>query len=269
MFRLWIGFVVIMMSVPLHAADPRTPYVVGHRGLLHHAPENTLAGFRACLNLRIGFEFDVTRSKDGTLVCIHDDSVNRTTNGQGRVADMTLEQLRQLDAGSRFDQKFAGEKIPTIDEVLKLIAEYRDYDVLITVDLKAAGVEQDVVQLAEKYRVLHRLLFIGTTISSPAVRKQLKSASHQAITAALANNSGEFAHALAADADWVYLRFLPNAEQMQAIRQVKKRVFIAGKFISENQPGNWRQMQEQEVDGILTDFPLTMAHHFRLSRQKP
>ena len=56
----------------IHAADP---LVVAHRGLLRHAPENTLANFRACLELRLGFEFDVARTKDGHLVCIHDDTL--------------------------------------------------------------------------------------------------------------------------------------------------------------------------------------------------
>ena len=102
-----------------HAADP---LIVAHRGLLLHAPENTLANFRACLELRIGFEFDVQRTKDGHLVCIHDDTVDRTTNGKGQVSELTLEEIRKLDAGSWFDPKFAGEKVPTVEEILKLVS---------------------------------------------------------------------------------------------------------------------------------------------------
>ena len=67
------------------AADP--PLIVAHRGLLLHAPENTLANFRACLELRLGFEFNVARTKDGHLICIHDNTVDRTTNGEGKVSD--------------------------------------------------------------------------------------------------------------------------------------------------------------------------------------
>ena len=63
------------------AAEPR-PLIVAHRGLLRHAPENTLANFRACLELRLGFEFDVQATKDGQLVCIHDGTVDRTTTGR-------------------------------------------------------------------------------------------------------------------------------------------------------------------------------------------
>ena len=160
---------VFAIQVSGYAAEP---LVVAHRGLLRHAPENTLANFRACLELRIGFEFDVERTKDGHLVCIHDNTVDRTTNGTGKVSDLTLGQIRELDAGSWFDPKFAGECVPTVEEVLKLIADYRQHDVLIAVDLKAKSVGQDVVRLAVTHKVLHRLLFIGRTISDQDFRPE-------------------------------------------------------------------------------------------------
>ena len=101
--------------------------IIAHRGASFDAPENTLAGFRACLELRLGFEFDVEKTKDGHLVCIHDDTVDRTTDGEGAVSELTLQQIRRLDAGSRFDPKFAGERVPTVEEVLKLVADYKHY----------------------------------------------------------------------------------------------------------------------------------------------
>ncbi|MGZ0173773.1 MAG: glycerophosphodiester phosphodiesterase [Planctomycetales bacterium] len=165
MTRAFAGLLSVACSVTQTYADG--PLVVAHRGLLRHAPENTLANFRACLELRIGFEFDVERTKDGQLICIHDGTVNRTTNGTGKVSELRLAQMRELDAGSWFDPKFAGEKVPTVDEVLKLIDEYRQHDVLIAVDLKAANVGRGVVRLAEQHEVLDRLLFIGRTISEP------------------------------------------------------------------------------------------------------
>lgn len=240
-------------------ASASEPLVVAHRGFMRHAPENTLANFRACLELRIGFEFDIERTKDGQLICIHDSTVNRTTNGKGKVSDLTLEQIRELDAGSWFDSKFAGEKVPTVDEVLKLIAEYRQHDVLIAVDLKAESVGQDVVRLAEKYKVLHRLLFIGRTITESKLRDQITSASAKAHTAAVANNAGEFADALASpNADWVYVRFLPFEEQIEAVHQAKKRAFIAGATVSGNVPKNWQHCADVRLDAILTDYPLKL-----------
>ena len=136
--------------VNIDSATAGTPFIVAHRGLLKVAPENTLANFRACLELRLGFEFDVQRTKDGHLVCIHDTTVNRTTNGSGNVSDLTLAEVKQLDAGSWFDPRFAGEKVPTVEQVLQLASEYQQHPILIAVDFKDANVEQDVVRLAEK-----------------------------------------------------------------------------------------------------------------------
>ena len=222
--------------------------------ILPHAPENTIANFRACLELRIGFEFDVERTKDGHLVCIHDSTVDRTTNGTGKVSELTLTQIQTLDAGSWFDPTFAGEKISTVDEVLKLIAEYRQHDVLIAVDLKAESVGKDVVRLAEKHKVLDRLLFIGRTISEPQVRGRIRTESKNAHTAVVANNTEEFPKALAEkNANWVYFRYLPPKRQMEAVRAAQKRAFIAGATVSGNVPDNWGQAVEVGIDGILTD----------------
>ncbi|XZE53606.1 glycerophosphodiester phosphodiesterase [Planctomycetaceae bacterium SH139] len=248
---------------PATATEPR-PLVVAHRGLLRHAPENTLANFRACLEVRLGFEFDVERTKDGHLVCIHDDTVDRTTDGSGRISQLTLDEIRKLDAGSWFDSKFAGEQVPTIEEVLELVAEYRQHDVLIAVDLKAENVAQSVVRLAEKHGVLDRLLFIGRTISDPQVRAEIRAASDQAHAAAVANNPDEFAGALAApNADWVYFRYLPPNKQIEALRRANKRAFIAGATVAGDLPKNWQQAADVRVNGILTDYPFELATMLR------
>ena len=264
--RLLPAFLCILaLQAETSAAEPNQPLIVAHRGLLHHAPENTLANFRACLELRLGFEFDVQRTQDGQLVCIHDDTVDRTTNGTGSVSEMTLDQIRQLDAGGWFDPKFAGERVPTIDDVLQLIAEYGHLNILVAVDLKAENVEQDVVRLAEEYETLDRLLFIGRTISEPDVRDQITQSSAEAHSAAVANNPDEFPASLASsNADWVYVRYLPALEQIDAVHRSDKRVFIAGATVSGNLPDNWRYAAEVGIDAILTDFPLELrATHRR------
>ncbi|MCA9128910.1 MAG: hypothetical protein KDB22_17610 [Planctomycetales bacterium] len=253
-----LSFVVVLLAGIAHTAAGE-PLIVAHRGLLKHAPENTLANFRACLELRLGFEFDVERTMDGHLVCIHDSTADRTTNGTGNVSELTLQQIRELDAGSWFHPNFAGEIVPTVDEVLSLIAEYRQHNVLIAVDLKTENVGQEVVRLAARRRVLHHLLFIGRTISETELRDQIKETSAQAHTAAVANNADEFPSAVAAtNADWVYVRFLPTTAQVVAVHQAGKKVFIAGPTVAGNLPENWRHCAEAGLDGILTDYPLDL-----------
>lgn len=170
---LFATALLVTTHQPTSAAEPGKTRIVAHRGLLLHAPENTLSNFRACLDLRLGFELDVERTRDGHLVCIHDATVDRTTDGRGAVADMTLDQIRQLEAGRWFDPRFAGERVPTIDEVFGLIAE-QPRDVLIAVDIKAEGVERDLVALATRHKITDRLLFIGRTISDAALRTRIR-----------------------------------------------------------------------------------------------
>ncbi|HVA83930.1 MAG TPA: glycerophosphodiester phosphodiesterase family protein [Candidatus Binataceae bacterium] len=91
---------------------------IAHRGASAIYPENTLRAFIAAADLGADMcEFDVRMTRDGEVVVIHDATVNRTTNGRGRVAAMTAEALKRLDAGVRFGAEFHGEPIPTLAEV--------------------------------------------------------------------------------------------------------------------------------------------------------
>ena len=93
--------------------------VIAHRGASSYAPENTLAAFDLALAMGARhLELDVHLSSDGHVVVIHDDTVDRTTNGSGTVTGHTLAALQELDAGSWFGAAFAGARIPTLDEVL-------------------------------------------------------------------------------------------------------------------------------------------------------
>ena len=96
--------------------------VVGHRGASGRAPENTLASFEQAIAIGVdAIELDVHLSRDGHLVVIHDQNLARTTNGHGLVHEHSLAELRALDAGGWFDRAFAGERIPTFEEVLERI----------------------------------------------------------------------------------------------------------------------------------------------------
>lgn len=100
---------------------PRPLVVTAHRGFSGRAPENTLAAFRAAIAAGCDqIELDAHLSRDGEVVVIHDDTLGRTTNGRGNVAERTAAELRALDAGAWFSPAFAGERIPTLAEVLEL-----------------------------------------------------------------------------------------------------------------------------------------------------
>ena len=96
--------------------------IIANKGASGIAPENTLASFQAALDIGVDIiELDVRQTKDEEIIVFHDQFLDRTTNGTGNVHEYTLEQLRQLDAGSWFSSKFSDQKIPTLKEVLDLV----------------------------------------------------------------------------------------------------------------------------------------------------
>src|SRR5512145_3180337 len=100
------------------------PFIFAHRGASAHAPENTLAAFQLALAQHAdGIELDVKLTADGHVVVIHDPTIERTTGAKGRVKDMSLADLRSLDAGSFFAQTFQREKIPTLEEVFETMGK--------------------------------------------------------------------------------------------------------------------------------------------------
>ena len=124
-----------------------------HRGASHAAPENTLSAFRLAREMGAdGIELDVQLSLDGTPVVMHDAAVDRTTQGSGTAADLTLAELKELDAGSWFSAEFEGERIPTLAEVFEALSR----DLLVNVELKAmdpepTGLEEAVVSVITRH----------------------------------------------------------------------------------------------------------------------
>jgi glycerophosphoryl diester phosphodiesterase len=105
-------------------ASPALPAVIGHRGAASSAPENTLAGLRKAHAFGVRWvEFDVRLSGDGRCILLHDDTVDRTSDGRGAASRLTLAQLARLDAGSWFAPEFAGERIPTFEAVVDVLGE--------------------------------------------------------------------------------------------------------------------------------------------------
>jgi len=139
--RLSIAIAIILFATVTGSAQYAKKTLVAHRGASAYAPEHTLAAYRLAIEMRADYvEQDLAVTKDGVLICLHDASLERTTNveelfpdrsmsisieGQTRKAwvanDFTLAEIKRLDAGSWFDKKFAGEKVPTFDEAIALI----------------------------------------------------------------------------------------------------------------------------------------------------
>ncbi|MBI2176061.1 glycerophosphodiester phosphodiesterase [Candidatus Woesearchaeota archaeon] len=124
---------------------------IGHRGAAFLEPENTLRGFRKAIELGVDYvEFDIHRCKSGELVVIHDETVDRTTNGKGYVAELTLQQLKRLDAGK-------GEQIPTLQEAIDCCRG----KVKMQIEIKAAGIEEDLVAASNGNSIAEEAIVIS------------------------------------------------------------------------------------------------------------
>jgi glycerophosphoryl diester phosphodiesterase len=133
--------------------------IIGHRGAPSLAPENTLPSFNLAAHSGALIEFDVQLSKDGQVVVIHDERLERTTNGKGFVGNHTLAELKQLDAGGWFSSKFAGTSIPTLDEVFSTLPN----KIGINIELKTniipyTGIEQKVIEIVKRHKAMNRVV---------------------------------------------------------------------------------------------------------------
>ena len=135
--------------------------IIAHRGASGYAPENTLEAFRLAMDMGAdGFELDVHMSRDGQLVVIHDDTVDRTTNGTGLVKELTLSQLQDLDASNGMEA-YRGARIPTLGEVFDLV---RDTKHIVNVEVKTddwfyPGIEEACLALAKEKGMEDRVIY--------------------------------------------------------------------------------------------------------------
>ena len=244
---------------PEPVTPPAVPMPVGHRGLPNYAPENTLSGFAACLNLRLGYELDVRRTKDGHLVCLHDDTLSRTTGCTFKVDAVTLAELEKLDAGSSFHPAYKGEPIPTVGQVFEQVARHPPGPTLILVDLKVndADLAPEMGKLVARHGLDANVVFIGNAIDDPKLREQFRAISAMLQIAVLAETPTDFAKALSdPHANWLYLRFVPTPEQVAEAHQQGKKVIVVGESVAGNEPRNWLRAADAKVDAVLTDHPL-------------
>lgn len=244
---------------PTPVIPPAVPIPVGHLGLPDFAPENTLSGFAACLNLRLGYELDVRRTKDGHLICVHDETLDRTTGCTSKVDAVTLAELEKLDAGSHFDPAYKGEPIPTIGQVFEQVARHPPGATLILIDLKVndADLAPEMGKLVSRHGLDANAVFIGTAINDAKLREQLREVSPTLQIAVLAETTTDFAKALAdPHANWLYLQFVPTPEQVAEAHKQGRKVIVVGEPVAGIELKNWALAAEAKVDAVLTTHPL-------------
>ncbi|WP_176611432.1 glycerophosphodiester phosphodiesterase family protein [Actinomadura sp. WMMB 499] len=138
--------------------------LVNHRGLSPGYPENTLAAFRNSISMGVdAIEIDLRATKDGEIVILHDETVDRTTDGSGRIGDLTLAQVKALDAGGHVSPEFAGERVPTFAETL---AAVKGSDVRLLLDIKESDRVADIVEITDEHRMADQVIVGPRTVAA-------------------------------------------------------------------------------------------------------
>jgi glycerophosphoryl diester phosphodiesterase len=216
--------------------------IVAHRGASAYEPENTIKSFERAFQLGADFvELDVRMSKDGVLVVIHDEAVDRTTNGSGLVRELTLRELRLLDAGR-------GEKIPTLKEVLELFKETKHR---FFVEVKEPGLEEKLLKDLIEQQAEDRVVitsFYHTAIKKMSERR--KNIKCGVIFACQPVNPENLATHAKASILLPKLEYV-NAEMVS--RAHKNNLNIIPWPI--NNENDAKKMIDLNVDGIVTDKP--------------
>jgi len=212
---------------------------IGHRGARAYAPENTLASFKKALEIGVdAVELDVIKTKDNHLVVIHDADVKRTTNGEGLVSELTLEEIKRFSAEN--------EKIPTLEETL----DFLDKKAKIFIELKETGIEEQVLSIVHKKGVEENVVI--TSFIEDALKKvrEMNTNIETGLIYAKYKNPIKAAVELKANYLFSLYRFTHTADVQKAHENGLKVVVW-----TINTPGEVEEYAKKGVDGIASDKP--------------
>jgi glycerophosphoryl diester phosphodiesterase len=251
---------LITLSVPA-AAQTRRVVAISHRGEHLERPENTLPAFKEAIRAGADFiEVDVQTTSDGKLVLSHDATVDRCTNGTGRVSDMTFEQVEALDAGIKKGPQFAGTKVPTFAEVLDLARG----KIGIYVDIKNASA-QDLVSHIDGHGMTDHVVMY----CKPALCKQIEDLNPK-LKVMPESNTVDHVHMLVellhpkviayGAGDW-------KPEIIAASKDAHAEVYV-DRMGATDAPEGWQSAIDEGADGIQTDRPGPLVEYLRAKGYK-
>lgn len=225
-----------------------------HRGASGYFPENTIISFENAVELGCtGIETDVQMTSDGVLVLIHDEMVNRTTNGTGLIKDFNYKELRKLDAGSWFDKEYKNELIPTAEELLIFANEK---NILINFELKTGivlypRIEENLIEMIYKYNMQSNVILSSFNHYSMFHCKEIS----KEIKTGLLYMEGLYepeVYCKHVGADALHPNFY--AIDKEIIANAKKAGILINPF-TVNEEAVMKNLVAAGVDGIITNYP--------------
>jgi glycerophosphoryl diester phosphodiesterase len=261
-----VAAVLGVLALGAGATPALTVDVHAHRGGAGLAPENTLAAFRGALALGVDYlEMDLHASADGEIVVIHDATLQRTTTGRGYVRQTSLADLKRLDAGAWFHSRFAGERIPTLREVLEMVAASDDGRVRLNLETKydasappPGDFEERVLQLIRQARMSDRVMIQSFHYPSLARVKALSPAIPTAVLRRVSDTGPDAVAVVRQTGAAVYS---PNFRLIgPGVIDALHRAGIPVVPWTVNDPAEMERLLDAGIgtlpgDGIITDYP--------------
>ncbi|MFN8413491.1 MAG: glycerophosphodiester phosphodiesterase family protein [Anaerolineales bacterium] len=234
------------------------PIVLAHRGDLAHAPENTLPSFQQAIQKGAdGVELDAKLTADGHVIVFHDMTVERTTDGKGRIASLSLKELRDLDAGNWFDAKFKGTKVPLLEEVFETVGKDRLINIELTnYSTPRDGLVDKVCELIKKHNNQKQIIFSSFFASNLKRASQLLPEIPRGLLA-MPGVTGIWARSFGFMFG-EYQALHPHIssvsrEQILRVHRLNRRVHVW----TANLPEEVTRLRDWGVDGIFSDDPQT------------
>lgn len=226
-----------------------------HRGFSKEYPENTMLAFEKAIEAgATGIETDVQLTKDGVAVLCHDEYVNRTTNGTGPVNSYTYAELKELDAGSKFNPKFKGLKIPTLDQLLSLAKEH---NIMVNIELKNdtfeyPGLETLVISHIKDFGIEHSTIISSFNHYSLVKCKEIDGSIKTGMLYAGRLYHPELcAELIHANAVHPYFRSMLHKD---AVYDIRCKGLLVNPY-TVNEEVHMRKLLSLGVDGIITNRP--------------
>jgi glycerophosphoryl diester phosphodiesterase len=257
-----------LMNGLLETDKFKPPWIIAHRGFRAKYPENTLVAFQAALDAGVTMiELDVTHTRDGKLVVMHDITLDRTTNGRGPVNGYFLKELKKLDAGSWFNPVFASQHVPELEEVLELVQG----KALINIEIKPNpdelihppdAIERQVIELVNRKNA-HDAVLISSF--DRTILEKIKSLKNPPALALISRDPADsstlsFCRRLKIFS-WHPSHTILSHEQVNLMHSANIRVFP----YNADTPEEVKRMFDMNVDGIISNDPLFvidwLGHH--------
>jgi glycerophosphoryl diester phosphodiesterase len=232
-----------------------SPLVCAHRGRSGVYPENTMAAYKAAVEVGADFmELDVRATADGEIVCIHDATVDRTTDGSGEVAQMALSEVRALDAGAWIGDQHAGERIPLLAEVLEQIAPR----LVVDIEIKQRGIAQRVAEVIRETDAIRHVTVVSFDEDDLQAAKAAEpSLACGLITSWTEDASMEDARALVTSALEAGANFI-SCSHRNLTQGLVRECHLMGLLVmawTMDEPEDIRRMIEMQADGLVSNYP--------------